>query len=75
LIKFLLSDPQFFVSHHHASNEKRIIYHKQWPDMAKREKSSGFGMIQKDIRDPAEARLAKQFPDLQDLFISINELH
>jgi hypothetical protein len=72
LISFLLNDPSFFVSHHYASNEKRIIYHQHWPRMMKREKLSGFGNIRKTIREPVEEILKKKFPDLQDLYLPVN---
>jgi len=72
VVKLLLKDPRYFVNHHYASNEKKIIYHQHWPEMIKREKASGFENIQKNIRNPVETELRKRFPDLQDLFIPVS---
>ncbi len=46
LIKFLLSDPAYFVSvWPTTSPEKATVYHKYWPDMPRRLKYDGFEKI------------------------------
>lgn len=43
LIKFLLTDPEYFVSvWQKVSPEKATVYHKYWPDMGRRVKYDGF---------------------------------
>jgi hypothetical protein len=74
IIKTLLQNPEYFVSHHFASIEKRMVLHRFWPDMVRRIKFSGFEKIEDSYRRPKQAELSHRFPDIRDLFIPISKI-
>jgi hypothetical protein len=74
LIKFLISQPDYFTNHHFASAEKILVYHATWPEIKKRNKYSGFERIEKTIRIPKQKELAKRFPDLVDYYFPIENI-
>jgi hypothetical protein len=67
IVDFLLQRPEYFKSHHGASTEKILVLHREWPEMKKRNKFSGFEKIQVQYRIPKENSLKMRFPELQDL--------
>lgn len=71
LIDFLLQKPEYFKNHYYDSTEKILVYHRIWPNMARRNKSSGFEQIEKELRFPKEDELKYRFQDLQDLYVPI----
>lgn len=42
LLRLVLSQPDYFLSHHYMSIEKILMYHRHWPLMPRRRKSNGF---------------------------------
>ena len=74
IIKTLLQNPEYFVNHHFASIEKRMVLHRFWPDMVRRTKFSGFEKIEDSYRQPKQAELSCRFPDIGDLFIPISKI-
>lgn len=74
LIDFLLQRPEYFINHYVDSTEKILIYHREWPEMQRRNKGTGFELMEHRIRKPIEHKLKLRFPDIENLYIPVKDI-
>lgn len=72
LINFLLNDPSYFINHYPASTEKKIIIHKEWPEIKRRNKYNGFEQFEQNYKLQKENELKDRFPDIIDMYVPIS---
>jgi hypothetical protein len=74
LIDYLLQKPEYFMNHYYDSTEKILVYHRYWPIMRRRNKSSGFEQIEKKLRFPKEHELKIRFQDIKDIYVPVKTI-